>query len=788
MNNFPNVTNTTTEQAAQIFMRHNIAMGFKLEAIHQYNDANGAPIYWRLRLKNLETGKKKIFPMHIKQDGQYDLTEPNFSSNKKPIYRQNDIINNPYESVVWITEGEFCADHLTEIGLLATTSGNWSSADNADWSLLSGRNIRIWRDSDVAGLKYAKKVTHALKEIYCSVQWVDTDKLNLPDGGDCIDWLRDHPDATKESIEKLPLIAPIDFDQGEVDGDFPVSYPRFEIKADGVYFCKDIKDSQWLCSWLIIKALTRDADGINWGRVLEFKDADNVLRRWTMPMELLGSNGDELARELLRLGLRIAPGNPIRKLIIEYITNSDTNERARCVLRTGWHGRCFVLPNKVYGNSNEMVLFQSDNVISTDYSMAGTLEEWRNNIAALCVGNSRLIFVISLALASPLLEITKAESGGFHFRGESSTGKTTALFVAASVWSGRRYVQNWRATDNGLEGLAAQHNDTLLILDEISQIDPKYAGEVAYMLSNGQGKARASKSGSARQRLNWQLFFLSSGETSLAAHMQEASKRVKAGQEVRMIDIPADAGCGKGIFEKLHLFIDGAIFSETLKMNCDKYHGVAGDMFLEQLVLTDLSTLCTKIQNIQSEFMCLVPDSSHGQVKRVAQRFALIAVAGELATEFGITGWQRGVALQAVKNCLDAWLQGRDGGVGSHEDEAILQQVRHFFQENAARFDIFDDPLSYQNRMIPQRCAGFRKSNGDFYVYPKTFSNEICKGLGSSKDVAKIIEKCGWLIPDSAEKKPYSSIWVPTQGKTIRLYHFSSSVIGESENQVTIEN
>jgi putative DNA primase/helicase len=781
MNSIPKITNATPEQAAQIFSRNYIAIGFKLEGIHQYSHENGNPIYWRLRLKNSQTGEKKIWPMHIQNDGNYALTEPEFPSVIKPIYRQNDIKNNPHEPV-WITEGELCADALSKMGLIATTSGSWNSAVNADWTILAGRDVKIWRDANEVGLKYAVQVTDILLKLECSVKWIDIKKLNPPDGGDCVDWLSEHPSASKEDILQLSLIEPPDFHKNNQSSEIPVNYPRYEVKVDGVFYCKDVNDSTWICSWLIIKALTRDADGINWGRVLKFKDADHVERQWTMPMELLGGNGDELAKELLRLGLRISPGSQVRKLLVEYITNSETSERARCVLRTGWHEQCFVLPNKVFGSSNEIVLLQSDSHISTDYCSSGDLLDWQMNIAAMCAGNSRLTFSVSLAFAAPLLKLVRGESGGFHLRGESSTGKTTALLVAASVWGGKSYVQNWRATDNGLEGLAAQHNDTLLILDELSQIDPRYAGEVAYMLANGQGKARASKSGSARQRLNWQLLFLSSGEISLASHMLEAGKKAKAGQEVRMIDIPADAGCGKGVFDTLHDFLQGAIFSESLKVSCDKFHGIAGDSFLNKLVLADLPSLHTKIQNLQMDFMQQLPLNTHGQVKRVALRFALVAAAGELATAYGVTGWQCGEAIKAVKRCFESWLNTRDGGIGSHENEVTLDQVRHFFQENSARFDVFDDAQKFAHQMIPHRCAGFRKCDGDFYVYPKTFRDEICKGLGSPKDVAKIVEKCGWLLPNNKDKSAYSSVWVPTQGKTIRLYHFSSNVIGESCN------
>lgn len=770
------IPHDTILQEAQMLVKKHLAEGYEITALHTYTTSFGKLSHWRIRLKN--QAEKIIYPMHQDDNGKFVLSEPEFINNQKPLYCLHDLTINKSDPV-YIVEGESCVDKLIEMGLLATTSGSWNSAKKADWSCLKGRSVIIWHDADDVGLQYAKDVTEILSNLDCSIEWIDINNLNLPDGGDCIDWLEAHPNATQDDIKKL-LICPAQRSNENDSEKVKANYPRFEVKENGVFYCKNIDDSEWLCSWLVIRALTRDANGINWGRVLEFKDADNITRQWTMPMELLGGNGDELARELLRLGLRIAPGSAIKKCLVEYITNVETIERARCVLSTGWHGKCFVLPHKVFGVSNELVLLQTDTHVATDYCVTGTLENWQKDVAAKCIGNSRLILAISLAFAAPLLNITRSESGGFHLRGESSTGKSTALFVGASVWGGRNYVQNWRATDNGLEGLAMQHNDTLLVLDELSQIDPRYAGEVAYMLANGQGKVRASKNGTARQRYSWRLLFLSSGEISLSSHMLEAGKKAKAGQEIRMVDVPANADCKMGIFECLHEFTQPNIFADYLKVACDKYHGIAGDSFLKRLVLEDELSLHTKIQNLQNQFMKTIPENTHGQIKRVAQRFALVAAAGEIATNFGITDWQAGSSLTSIKKCFDAWLSERHGSDSSHEHEMILEQVRHFFQENAARFDIFDNEQEYEKRPIPHKCAGFRDSKGNYYVFTKTFKDEVCKGIGSQKDVIKVIEECGWLVPDGKSKSAYSSIWVPTKGKTIRLYHFSSKIIGES--------
>jgi uncharacterized protein (DUF927 family) len=62
----------------------------------------------------------------------------------------------------------------------------------------------------------------------------------------------------------------------------------------------------------------------------------------------------------------------------------------------------------------------------------------------------------------------------------------------------RGFIRTWRATSNGLEGVAALHCDSLLCLDEMGQVDSREGGHIAYMLANGVGKTRATRTGEAR--------------------------------------------------------------------------------------------------------------------------------------------------------------------------------------------------------------------------------------------------------------------------------------------------
>ncbi|WP_099828011.1 hypothetical protein [Oceaniglobus indicus] len=49
-----------------------------------------------------------------------------------------------------------------------------------------------------------------------------------------------------------------------------------------------------------------------------------------------------------------------------------------------------------------------------------------------------------------------------------------------------------------------------------------------------------------------------------------------------------------------------------------------------------------------------------GQVRRVLKRFALAALAGELATKFDVTGCKSGAALNGTQEIARTWISERD--------------------------------------------------------------------------------------------------------------------------------
>ena len=584
-------------------------------------------------------------------------------------------------------------------------------------------------------------------------------------------------DATEE-VENETRIA-------ETSHDWP-----FRVSESGVYRRIDKENQspgeveiEWIrvCSRLDILAETRDTTGQSWGRLLAIRTREGQINQWAMPMSMLAGSGEAYRAELLSLGLEIAPGTKARNYLHEYISTARPRERCRCVNRTGWEGDAFILPDASFGNTGgERVLFQAASAGEHPYREAGSLESWQKDIAALCVGNSRLAFSVSCALAAPLLHLAGMESGGIHFRGCSSLGKTTALLVAGSVWGGggvSGYIRNWRSTGNGLEAVAQAHCDTLLCLDEMGQVDAREAGGIAYMLSNGQGKTRANRAGGGRPPATWRVLFLSTGELSLAEKMREVGQRSKAGQEVRLVDVPADAGQGLGLFESLHNFGSAAEMADHLRSETQSNYGHAAHAFLEAIT-HDLPELGKAIRLAVEEFKAdFCPSDADGQVKRVCARFGLIAAAGVLATAAGVLLWPEEEAKHAAAKCFAAWLEER-GGTGPSEINKGLAQVRRFFQAHgASRFVPWGDP----DRPVINR-AGFVKhdeqESGDvFYVFGDVFRDEICRGFDPKMLARELITR-GFMMPSSAGE-PTTNKRLPGTSRQQRVYVITSAVLGE---------
>lgn len=531
----------------------------------------------------------------------------------------------------------------------------------------------------------------------------------------------------------------------------------------------------------------RSFEGDDWGLLVHVVDPDGVSHQYVLPARLLAGNGESIRAELLNMGMRSVPGvTRWASWLTEYIQSADPERRARCVSSVGWHHGAFVLPDQTFGAEDlgEEVILQTGDRLDHAYNVAGSIEDWQEKVARFVEGNSRLQFGVAAAFAAPLLELMGLEGGGFHFRGSSSTGKSTALAVAGSVFGGggRGYLKSWRTTDNALESICAMHNSTALMLDELSQANPATAAQSAYMIANGKGKSRARKDGQARAALDWRLIFLSTGEVGLADKLREGGGQIAAGMEVRIVDIRADAGAGLGIFEDIHGSESAGAFAQELKRAASAVYGSPGRAFVDHLAQNHQEVASELAEHCASFLQQVVPDSADGQVRRVAERFALVAAAGELATELGITSWTPGSCIDAAKGVFFAWLNER-GGKGAAEVAQVKDRLRQAIEmDGEARFAPWTDD---GRRVVHQKLLGYVKRPDDAseldeatYFLTTSGLKELTRGM-DHKAMVKALGIDGVLAEQYQGGRPelLKQHRVPTIGSTVRLYELSLAAL-----------
>ncbi len=560
-----------------------------------------------------------------------------------------------------------------------------------------------------------------------------------------------------ESIEEMTNVINLSFpcatsgnlinhDAGSYSG-MPSGYVAMR---DGIYLSVETAEGgveeRRLCSPLRVLALVRDVAGTDWGRLVEVTDPDMQNHELVIFENQFAGSGAAVIGPLLNAGLRRAPGRESMAAIVDLLHRWEPTLRHVLTDRLGWpDAKCksFVLSDgSVIGDQNVKIRAGSFSADVAAMQSAGDLASWRTDVAALCIGNPLLMTAVSMSFAAPMLELLGFDGGGMHLRGRSSCGKSTIQAVAVSVWGNQKFRKSWNATANGLEGVAKNHNGLLLALDELGEISSNQLDKAVYTLANGQGKTRMQSNSALQSTSYWRVMILSSGEISIAEKIGENGKRCMEGHEVRLADIVADAG-RFGAFDELHGDSDGDAFAKRLTQAVSGNHGTAGRAFVAALFGKSDRFEPTVLKAIERflESASLLPGySGGGQISRVATRFALIGIAGEIATKHNLTGWSAGAARAAALTTLQGWL---DGGIGvkSAASRAATARARKFLlQHGAARFEDLEagaGSISMSDRL------GWQDANM-FYIPSDTWRH--VHGDHDSTQAARDLDACGFLM------------------------------------------
>lgn len=378
-----------------------------------------------------------------------------------------------------------------------------------------------------------------------------------------------------------------------------------------------------------------------------------------------------LFKELSNAGANIFT-QPLKARLLKHIEDrKPEGPNFNVVTRLGWAHGCFVFPDRAIGTPKlpiEIVLSSLDHQMLAKYRCKGTLQQWRDHIGALCLGNSRLMFAVSLAFTGPILRYIKGvRSGGFQITGLGETGKTTAMMVCGSVWGchhsperqEKGFAESWHTTAGKVEVTALAHNETLLLLDETKRAgkNPQARAEnvidISFSLAENMERERLNQ-GAAR---SWRLYFLSTSNNTLPQLAQIAKVDIAEAELGRLPDIPCPAG-DHGIYETLHGYTDGASLTDELKSSCRKFYGTPAQVFVERLVAEQVEhpgRVQRFLRNRRRRYLkCITTKAKAVGLKplnRASSRFATVYAAGCLAIRYGVLRWTRKDLLKAILSC-----------------------------------------------------------------------------------------------------------------------------------------
>lgn len=496
---------------------------------------------------------------------------------------------------------------------------------------------------------------------------------------------------------------------------------QYKLNENGLFY---LHSERWqrVGDWMRVLSRTRLPDKRHGhGALLEWKNYDGeIIREVVYARDLNSDHSRQIRDMLVDSGYPLAPGgaswNRLQHYLLEQMALA---EPATVVNRTGWHGPVFATSNWTIGAADEPHHFVGQLSGSPTLQESGTLSDWQTYVGQLCRGNPLAIFSIGTALAAPLIAPAGMENGAIHMAGPSSSGKTSMLKLAASVYGNDRFVRSWVSTSNGLAAVSSEHNDMLLPLDEIGMARPEDIDVAIYQIMNGSGKLRANVSGELTATSHWRTLVLSSGEVWIAELLQQIGKPLRAGQEIRLVELPVFGTYGA--FDELHGHNHPQHFVDELNSACQRYHGTVIREWIALLTERhdELSSyLKHEIDRLSSSW---TDDQMASQVRRVIRRFALIGVALCLGSRNFLLPWSEEESLAAVHRTLRAWLDNR-GHTRNSEEFRLLKSLQRAMQ-------VWERSLSDIEQATGQGGAGFRRSHEGRELW-LIYKSEFLKRLG----------------------------------------------------------
>jgi Domain of unknown function (DUF927) len=473
---------------------------------------------------------------------------------------------------------------------------------------------------------------------------------------------------------------------------------------------------------------------------IKFKAIEGDIRSETFPFSYLHrERWDKIKVRVGDQGYVWPEDRNVSNEILRQLAGEQPKRRFVRVSAPGWYQAEFVLPGKVFSppwtGTDYRIDPDSDAHVGTFVCGKGSLAGWQETVAKPARKSSCLRVAIAAAFAAPLLRPMGMDSFGINWFSDTSDGKTTMLFAAASMAGliGADGLPGWADSEPGLEDQARGHRDCVLPLDESADGSGKIPLEkkakmLAFMIARNRPRklSKQHERAHALQNREYRIIVQGSSELALRQVAIAAGGRRLGGEEVRFIDVCASEPGSLGIFDGAIARHPGKTDRETTKAIIDQMkadaevnRGFAFHEFLRNYC--DDAEALSKVRAYKGQFESEVSGVSSNAALRIRSNFALIWAAAAMAIDYGVLPWKKRPTFKAVEKCLrralDVIEAGKAPASAADATTSILVALNDKLEKADLRKVVLRKQVTTQQAQRRVKADGFR-INGDIYLKP----------------------------------------------------------------------
>jgi len=324
------------------------------------------------------------------------------------------------------------------------------------------------------------------------------------------------------------------------------------------------------------------------------------VREFTVPLTAVTSR-EEFRKQMSMQGVAITKMDKLMTYMTTWINELQATTKAD-LARTqfGWTDdthSAFILGNQEISRNGVKSNPPSKATagLMSAFKPKGTLEQWKEMANFYNRDGFELHqYIVASAFGSPLMSLMPIACSSLHVHSkESGLGKTTAMYVGASVWGNpKTLVVEAKDTQNSLMLRGEVYKNLPYYIDELTNAKGEELSDLIYQLSSGRQRNRMAGSANTERHRGepWSLLSISTGNTSVLERISSFKNAPKA-EAARMLETKA---------VKLFDETKTKHLTDKHQSNSQNIYGVVGVPYLQYL-MQNMDRVINLLQEVQQK-------------------------------------------------------------------------------------------------------------------------------------------------------------------------------------------